>query len=142
MAAIKFCRLDTPIICTGEGINLRRFVVTGWDVKMFFFSSRRRHTRSLRDWSSDVCSSDLRVLPLEHEGLGYPFYQFYGPFLFTISGYLYKFLTHVAAVTHAGAFLFSDPLTTMKLILLPVRSEERRVGKECSCGWGRYSGER
>src|SRR6266403_6407893 len=25
----------------------------------FFFSSRRRHTRSLRDWSSDVCSSDL-----------------------------------------------------------------------------------
>src|SRR5438105_7243159 len=26
---------------------------------MFFFSSRRRHTRSTRDWSSDVCSSDL-----------------------------------------------------------------------------------
>src|SRR2546428_6887020 len=26
---------------------------------MFFFSSRRRHTRSDRDWSSDVCSSDL-----------------------------------------------------------------------------------
>src|SRR5207302_6032811 len=25
----------------------------------FFFSSRRRHTRSSRDWSSDVCSSDL-----------------------------------------------------------------------------------
>src|SRR6266496_5575557 len=29
----------------------------------FFFSSRRRHTRSLRDWSSDVCSSDL--FPIE-----------------------------------------------------------------------------
>src|SRR5256712_10036588 len=29
---------------------------------MFFFSSRRRHTRSDRDWSSDVCSSDLRTL--------------------------------------------------------------------------------
>src|SRR3989440_6087345 len=29
----------------------------------FFFSSRRRHTRSDRDWSSDVCSSDLE---LEH----------------------------------------------------------------------------
>src|SRR6266496_6404699 len=28
----------------------------------FFLSSRRRHTRSLRDWSSDVCSSDLDVL--------------------------------------------------------------------------------
>src|SRR5215469_6205290 len=30
----------------------------------FFFSSRRRHTRSLRDWSSDVCSSDLVIGPL------------------------------------------------------------------------------
>src|SRR6266849_7361812 len=29
-------------------------------VIFFFFSSRRRHTRSTRDWSSDVCSSDLR----------------------------------------------------------------------------------
>src|SRR3989449_11089509 len=29
---------------------------------MFFFSSRRRHTRCSRDWSSDVCSSDLIVL--------------------------------------------------------------------------------
>src|SRR6266513_343423 len=29
----------------------------GW---LFFFSSRRRHTRSKRDWSSDVCSSDLK----------------------------------------------------------------------------------
>src|SRR6266496_5976719 len=28
-------------------------------IDIFFFSSRRRHTRSLRDWSSDVCSSDL-----------------------------------------------------------------------------------
>src|SRR5699024_11323092 len=28
-------------------------------VGFFFFSSRRRHTRSKRDWSSDVCSSDL-----------------------------------------------------------------------------------
>src|SRR2546421_9071841 len=28
----------------------------------FFFSSRRRHTRSDRDWSSDVCSSDLLIV--------------------------------------------------------------------------------
>src|SRR5437588_11584975 len=28
-------------------------------MSVFFFSSRRRHTRSLCDWSSDVCSSDL-----------------------------------------------------------------------------------
>src|SRR5690349_23374636 len=33
---------------------------------LFFCSSRRRHTRSLRDWSSDVCSSDLsEQLPVE-----------------------------------------------------------------------------
>src|SRR2546428_10259685 len=32
----------------------------------FFFSSRRRHTRSDRDWSSDVCSSDLE-LPLRKQ---------------------------------------------------------------------------
>src|SRR2546429_6128969 len=29
------------------------------DLSFFFFSSRRRHTRCSRDWSSDVCSSDL-----------------------------------------------------------------------------------
>src|SRR5699024_7928824 len=29
------------------------------DPSVFLFSSRRRHTRSKRDWSSDVCSSDL-----------------------------------------------------------------------------------
>ena len=28
----------------------------------FFFSSRRRHTRLVSDWSSDVCSSDLMVV--------------------------------------------------------------------------------
>src|SRR5206468_7479323 len=33
---------------------------------LFFFSSRRRHTRSDRDWSSDVCSSDLQLLFREH----------------------------------------------------------------------------
>src|SRR6266542_5215254 len=32
-------------------------------VCFFFFSSRRRHTRCYRDWSSDVCSSDL-LLPI------------------------------------------------------------------------------
>src|SRR5438093_9490222 len=29
-------------------------------MRKFFFSSRRRHTRLVSDWSSDVCSSDLR----------------------------------------------------------------------------------
>src|SRR2546429_7342759 len=38
---------------------------------VFFFSSRRRHTRCSRDWSSDVCSSDLfeRLLALGFEGM-------------------------------------------------------------------------
>src|SRR5205809_1946437 len=31
--------------------------------RIFFFSSRRRHTRCSRDWSSDVCSSDLLLCP-------------------------------------------------------------------------------
>src|SRR5690606_40507869 len=33
----------------------------------FFFSSRRRHTRFSRDWSSDVCSSDLDLLAKDPE---------------------------------------------------------------------------
>src|SRR6266536_4984475 len=36
----------------------------------FFFSSRRRHTRSTRDWSSDVCSSDLGETVVEELGVG------------------------------------------------------------------------
>src|SRR5216683_8220596 len=38
----------------------------------FFFSSRRRHTRSDRDWSSDVCSSDLMDSERRHAPR-YPF---------------------------------------------------------------------
>src|SRR5215471_21176464 len=40
----------------------------------FFFSSRRRHTRSLRDWSSDVCSSDLAE---EYQGIAFPTRRLY-----------------------------------------------------------------
>src|SRR5699024_11916911 len=48
-------------------IRTRRSCYTSF----FFFSSRRRHTRSKRDWSSDVCSSDLpRVIALELSVLG------------------------------------------------------------------------
>src|SRR6266542_1054050 len=36
-----------------------------WSSLVFFFSSRRRHTRCYRDWSSDVCSSDLDGLLAE-----------------------------------------------------------------------------
>src|SRR5260221_2346704 len=42
-----------------------------YSYSVFFFSSRRRHTRSLCDWSSDVCSSDLisEVIDTEHARL-------------------------------------------------------------------------
>src|SRR5690625_4371010 len=36
---------------------------------MFFFSSRRRHTRWPRDWSSDVCSSDLAIPPNDEDAI-------------------------------------------------------------------------
>src|SRR5436853_2899390 len=36
---------------------------------LFFFSSSRRHTRCLSDWSSDVFSSDLEVAPYDEEEL-------------------------------------------------------------------------
>src|SRR3712207_6991640 len=36
-------------------------------ITFFFFSSRRRHTRYWRDWSSDVCSSDLTARDRPHD---------------------------------------------------------------------------
>src|SRR5690606_7088281 len=38
---------------------------------LFFFSSRRRHTSFSRDWSSDVCSSDLVTWPISRELLAH-----------------------------------------------------------------------
>src|SRR5438034_8540971 len=53
-------------VCTCIGLIrlLFNLVVSAYDV-FFFFSSRRRHTRSLCDWSSDVCSSDLELIGRE-----------------------------------------------------------------------------
>src|SRR5690554_1822477 len=45
-----------------------RLAASSCSVFFFFFSSRRRHTRCGRDWSSDVCSSDLRVVALAGPG--------------------------------------------------------------------------
>src|SRR5437870_10751018 len=41
--------------------RLRRVGLRRRSAGVFFFSSRRRHTRWPRDWSSDVCSSDLNA---------------------------------------------------------------------------------
>src|SRR5438128_12672791 len=67
----------------------------GEDHVAFFFSSRGRHTSCYRDWSSDVCSSDL------------------------------------TPSSAASATTVSSPPGGHWLI--GVRSEERRVGKECRC---------
>ena len=45
-------------VCVGEMMKKMDKVVGRIRLK-FFFASRRRHTRYWRDWSSDVCSSDL-----------------------------------------------------------------------------------
>src|SRR5438034_2341449 len=47
-----FCLPDDYLVALLAYVHIYLFFV-------FFFSSRRRHTRSLCDWSSDVCSSDL-----------------------------------------------------------------------------------
>src|SRR5699024_12142680 len=54
-------RLAIPWLGPSGGSSLRALVIVmAAPLRcMFFFSSRRRHTRSKRDWSSDVCSSDL-----------------------------------------------------------------------------------
>src|SRR2546422_4182320 len=48
------CVILPPSMCRREG--------RGFGSCFFFFSSRRRHTRCSRDWSSDVCSSDLKLV--------------------------------------------------------------------------------
>src|SRR5262245_65757643 len=70
-------------------------------VFFFFFSSRRRHTRCLSDWSSDVCSSDLS------RDLG----------------------ALASCPSHATVATRSCPHSASRTNV--VRSEERRVGKEC-----------
>src|SRR5260221_2938481 len=57
-AAVVMFRLDFFFFQAEDGI--RDHFVTGVQTCALLFSSRRRHTRSLCDWSSDVCSSDLK----------------------------------------------------------------------------------
>src|SRR5699024_11903600 len=84
---------------------------------LFFFSSRRRHTRSKRDWSSDVCSSDLAA---EHQREGR--HGQTGP---------------VGVVVRKGHDLGLGHLGVRGLLLHRQRSEERRVGKGGGARGGR-----
>src|SRR5438132_7371550 len=97
-----------------------------------FFSSRRRHTRSLCDWSSDVCSSDLNSgsPPVNriYVGLGVRKIRLTGgePLLRKNIERLVEQLASLPGVDLT--------LTTNGAL----RSEERRVGKEGSAGRGRH----
>src|SRR5699024_11493323 len=82
-------------------------VLSPWLTYSFFFSSRRRHTRSKRDWSSDVCSSDLKQVQ--------KFQRDYG---LRVNGIADE-------VTRKKIDEIWDASDSVK------RSEERRVGKEC-----------
>src|SRR5206468_6123284 len=96
----------------------------------FFFSSRRRHTRSDRDWSSDVCSSDLSGLFAAMAGvvLGFPVLRLRGDYLAIVT---LGFGEMVRIVLINWQSLTGGP---NGLAGVP-RSEERRVGKECRCRW-------
>src|SRR5207249_8175229 len=91
----------------------------------FFFSSRRRHTRSKRDWSSDVCSSDLDVVNLaqKHAACDAP-----------VDGALL-----VESEVDARRVLQQSKNFGHRAIRgrygFRFRSEERRVGKECRFRW-------
>src|SRR2546421_4969473 len=98
------------------------------DLFFFFFSSRRRHTRSDRDWSSDVCSSDLDETRWDDQVLKEPV--------------PYRTLR---AARQARATLLAGFTTLRDLgtegadwIKVYARSEERRVGKECRSRWSPY----
>src|SRR5207253_10573064 len=100
---------------------------------LFFFSSRRRHTRWPRDWSSDVCSSDLPYVRQPEELVpGKPlFYASAVPF----SGYGVGVLVESREgrpIKIEGNPDHPESLGSTNSYMQ--RSEERRVGKECRSG--------
>src|SRR5437660_9509309 len=92
----------------------------------FFFSSRRRHTRWPRDWSSDVCSSDLFTYRSSARRSGEDSTEAICKTSSTMAG-------GCAASSSIGSVEAASVLC-----LFASRSEERRVGKECRYRWARY----
>src|SRR2546422_2267598 len=93
----------------------------------FFFSSRRRHTRCSRDWSSDVCSSDLCASA--------PTTLVDGALAQQAAGLTAYTMWNDRVYGEFGAYR-SAPLGIQRP--LDSRSEERRVGKECRSRWSPY----
>src|SRR5690606_39786811 len=92
-------------------------------VFIFFFSSRRRHTRFSRDWSSDVCSSDLYINSDLIKWEDNYYYIIYAPL---------SYLTHLNLKSNCLLDVVMNFLTKNND---KFRSEERRVGKECRSRW-------
>src|SRR3712207_8257995 len=88
---------------------------------VFFFSSRRRHTRYWRDWSSDVCSSDLVVSVCAERAAG-PVDSLTG-------------LVATRDVAADAAVGVQDRGVVATAEVTTDRSEERRVGEECRSRW-------
>src|SRR5699024_11863667 len=87
---------------------------------IFFFSSRRRHTRSKRDWSSDVCSSDLSLGLVKGDKVA------------VMMPNILQYPIVMLGIIRAGMILVNvNPLYTSR----ELRSEERRVGKESGYRW-------
>src|SRR5438105_6472018 len=89
----------------------------------FFFSSRRRHTRSTRDWSSDVCSSDL----------GYDVHRFAENRALILGGVEIPHTHGLDGHSDADVLVHAIADAVLGAIGERDRSEERRVGKECRC---------
>src|SRR5690606_39494548 len=97
----------------------------------FFFSSRRRHTRFSRDWSSDVCSSDLSQGRIE-------FQYFPAEQLGKAKDLLTLVQSGAADIVDISPSYISDKFALSSVAELPAmfnRSEERRGGTECRAGW-------
>src|SRR5436853_4819864 len=93
----------------------------------FFFSSRRRHTRCLSDWSSDVCSSDLYAIVQHDKG---------GTYRSEDKGETWKKMGDTNPRPSYYSQIRIDPNNDLRIWEL--RSEERRVGKECRSRWSAY----
>src|SRR5690606_41199418 len=97
----------------------------------FFFSSRRRHTRFSRDWSSDVCSSDLYSERPELEG---EIYIAYCPERVLPGNVMYELVHNDRVIGGVDQSSTDKAVAFYKQF---IRSEERRVGKECRSRWAR-----
>src|SRR5437879_7478983 len=106
------------------------FVIAEIIVRQFFFSSRRRHTRYIGDWSSDVCSSDLTVVPrpLEVMAVVTCAWPTTGCTTTPISSNVPP--TRRGPTRRAGAMSVLLPPSGPQPRGGEARSEERRVGKE------------